>query len=254
MISGTAGHQQSLSPGTWVRITRNSRILGGMTGTGKHRKVLFIGAHGKVGLLALPKLVEEGHEVTGLIRSSEYAADLVALGVIPLVQDVTELDAAEWERLLADFDAVVWAAGAGGGAAPETIMAVDRDAALASVNAALRLGRQAPRYLLVSFLGSLTYEVEPNAPLYNYVQAKRAVDEHLLASTGLDYLILAPGPLTMDRARGITVISNDAAATENAGTARDLVADVIVELIHREQLPADRVLAFRDGDMPVQDL
>lgn len=90
-----------------------------MTGTGKHRKVLFIGAHGRVGLLALPKLVEEGHEVTGMIRRPEYAADLTALGVIPLVQDVTELDAAAWERLLALFDVVVWAAGAGGGAAPE---------------------------------------------------------------------------------------------------------------------------------------
>lgn len=225
-----------------------------MTGTGKHRKVLFIGAHGKVGLLALPKLVEEGHEVTGMIRSPDHAADLAALGVIPLVQDVTELDAAAWERLLALFDAVVWAAGAGGGAEPEVTMAVDRDAALASVAAAQRLGRQAPRYLMVSFLGSLTYEVTPDAPLYSYVQAKRAVDEQLLASTGLDYLILAPGPLTMDPARGVAVIANDPAATENAGTARDLVADVIVELIHREQLPVDQVLAFRDGGMPVQEL
>lgn len=107
---------------------------------------------------------------------------------------------------------------------------------------------------MVSFLGSLTYEVEPGAALYHYVQAKRAVDERLLASTGLDYLILAPGPLTMDPARGVAVIANDPAATGNSYTARDLVADVIVELIHRRQLPVDKVLAFRDGGTPVQDM
>lgn len=235
-------------------LARGSRTLGRMTEKSKHKKVLLIGGHGKVGLLAIPKLVEEGHEVTGLIRDPGQSADIAALGAIPVVKDVTEFSSLEWEQLISRFDVVVWAAGNGGKAGPEVTVAVDRDAAAASVDAAMRLGDKAPRYLMVSFVGSLYLELDPENALYVYAGAKREVDEKLLATRELDYLILAPCLLTTDPAEGAEVIANDPGSAFEDTTARDLVADVIVEMTRRERLPADKILAFRDGSTPVWEL
>ncbi|MGD7003375.1 NAD(P)H-binding protein [Corynebacterium halotolerans] len=219
-----------------------------------HRKVLIIGGHGQVALLTIPRLIESGHEVTGLIRQREHQADLEALGATALIKDATELTVTEWGQLMARFDVVVWAAGNGGRAGPEVTTAVDRDAAAASVAAAAGLGENAPRYLMVSFAGSLDIELEPEAALYVYAEAKKYVDRKLLATTGLEYLILAPCVLTTDPADGIEVIPNDPRSAFQDTTSRDLVAAVITEMVGRDAFPNDKILAFRDGGEPVHEL
>lgn len=225
-----------------------------MVATPNHRKVLIIGAHGRVGLLTIPRLIEEGHDVTGLIRDPGQRTDIEALGATALVTDVTGLTASAWEELLARFDAVVWTAGDGGRGGPEATTAVDRDAAASSVDAAVRLGERAPRYLMVSFVGSRAMELDPDNALYTYAAAKKAVDERLLATSGLDYLILAPCLLTMDPAHGAEVIADDPRSAFEDTTSRELVAEVIAEMITRERLPEEKILPFRDGDTPVQEL
>ncbi|MFN8379644.1 MAG: NAD(P)-dependent oxidoreductase [Anaerolineae bacterium] len=55
-------------------------------------RIFFAGATGAVGRLLLPKLLEAGHSVVAITRSSERAAQLRAAGAEPAVVDV--LDAA----------------------------------------------------------------------------------------------------------------------------------------------------------------
>lgn len=220
------------------------------------KKVLIIGGHGKIALLATPKFVEKGHEVTSLIRNPDQSADIEALGANPLVADVTTLTPAQWDALQAPFDVVIWSAGNGGKAGPDVTIAVDRDAASASVDSAVRLGansrKKAPRYLMVSFAGSRT--LESPGGLATYAAAKKAVDEQLLATVGLDYLILAPCILSLDPARGAEVFDDNMSTFTEEYTSRELVADVLLEMTGREQLPEKKVLAFRDGDTPVSQL
>ena len=89
--------------------------------------VLIIGGHGKVGLLAAPKLVDKGFQVTSLIRNPDQVPAIESLGASAVVQDVTTLDAAGWDDLLGRFDVVVWSAGNGGRGGQDVTYAVDRE-------------------------------------------------------------------------------------------------------------------------------
>ena len=191
--------------------------------TDNENKVLIIGGHGKVALLATPKLVDAGLEVTSLVRNPAYSPELEALGTTPLIRDVTELSVAQWSELLSPFDVVVWSAGNGGRNGAEATYAIDRDAAIASIDGAAALGAQAPRYIMVSYVGSTSHSIDPSASFFPYAESKKAADEHL-ASTDLDYLILGPSGLTMEPAGGVEVIEDTEAAGAGRLTSRELVA------------------------------
>lgn len=113
--------------------------------------ITIVGGHGKVALLATPLLVRSGHEVRSIIRNPEHQADVSAAGATPVVADVETMDVAALTDLFASSDAVVWSAGAGGGDAARTI-AVDRDSAIRTIEAAEAAG--AHRYVMVSYFGA----------------------------------------------------------------------------------------------------
>ena len=52
-------------------------------------RIVMIGGHGKVALLAAPLLVEAGHEVVSLIRNPDQADDVVAVGGRPALPAIT---------------------------------------------------------------------------------------------------------------------------------------------------------------------
>src|SRR5690606_40882447 len=113
--------------------------------------------------------------------------------------DVQTLDAGGWDALLEGSDAVVWSAGAGGGD-PERTYAIDRDAAIASMDAAERTGVR--RYVMVSYFGAgEDHGVDPEDPFFAYAEAKAAADAHLRRSA-LDWTILAPSGLTLEEPTG----------------------------------------------------
>ncbi|WP_066589090.1 NAD(P)H-binding protein [Corynebacterium provencense] len=217
-------------------------------------KVLVIGGHGKIALLAAPLFVDRGFAVTSLIRNPDQALDIEALGAQPLVRDITGLTPAQWDDLLSGFDVVVWSAGAGGGSAERTY-AVDRDAALAVVDSLERLrdAGGAPRYINVSYLGATTHSVPEDDSFHPYAEAKKTVDDRLNSTTGLDYVILGPAALTSDPARGFDYPSSGL-PREKTKTSRELVAQVIVELAGREKLPENHTVEFVDGDRPVSEI
>lgn len=217
------------------------------------KKILIIGGYGKVALLATPKLVKLGHDLTSLIRNPEQAPDIEASGSTPLVRDLTALDVDDWAELESEFDVVVWSAGSGGKGGASDTYAIDRDGALASIDGLKKLaedGRKVPRYLMVSYLGSVKHTVDPEQAFYPYADSKKTVDEHLLES-GLEHLILAPSELTLEPSHGGQVIENTPEAADGRKTSRELVADVIVEMATREQLPEEKILPFVDGGTPV---
>lgn len=214
--------------------------------TENQSNVLIIGGHGKVGLLATPKLVDAHLRVTSLVRNPAHRAELEALNATVLVQDVTTLSVAEWTELLRAFDVVVWSAGNGGKNGAAATYAIDRDAAIASIDGAAALGEQAPRYIMVSYVGSTSHNIDPAESFHAYAESKKAADEHLAVS-GLDYLILGPSGLTLEPAGGIEVIEDTSEAGAGRFTSRDLVAEVITEFCVRD-FPATRVLPFVDGE------
>lgn len=223
----------------------------------KTKKVLIIGGHGRVSLITTPKLIQAGHDVTSVIRNPNHVSDIEAVGATPLVRDIVGLDVEIWEKRLRDFDVLIWAASRSDHRNAEDTYAVDRDAALTSVQAVRNLiarGEKAPRYLMVSFLGSLKHETDPGDSFYAYAESKKAVDKELLGVEGLDVLILAPGSLTMEEeVSGGKLLDDELANVWNRETSRYLVADVLTEMTGRESLPEQKVLSFTDGTTPVKD-
>ncbi len=158
-------------------------------------KVTIIGGHGKVALLAAPLLVQAGHEVQSLIRNPDHAEEVNATGASAVVFSIEEATTPQIAEILEGQDAVVWSAGAGGGD-PERTYAVDRDAAIRSMNAAV--DAKVSRYIMVSFSRASTeYLVNQDDSFYPYMVSKIAADDHLRASD-LDWTVLGPGALTLD--------------------------------------------------------
>lgn len=216
----------------------------------KTGNILIIGGHGKVAQLVTPRLITAGLDVTSLIRNPEQTPDIEALGSTPLIRDLTGLSIDDWAGLLRDQDTVIWTAGNAGKEGAKATYAIDRDGALACIDALEQLRKEegkAPRFLMVSYLGSVDHGVDPEDPFFPYADAKEAVDRRLLASE-LEYLILAPGALTMEPAGGLAVVDNDRPESSSVTTSRELVAKVLVEMAIRENLPDRQILPFVDAE------
>lgn len=210
-------------------------------------RILIIGGHGKVALLLERILAERGDTVTGVIRNPAHEEDVLATGAQALVADIETFDLDQLTNLVAGNDAVVWSAGAGGGS-PERTYAVDRDAAIRSIDAAAAAGVR--RYVMVSWLGSKKdHGIPEGDSFYPYADAKFAADEHLRAS-GLDWTILGPGRLTLDPPTGrIAVDPQDA----DGAVARADVAAVVAAVLDDPASTIGRTIRFGNGDTAIDE-
>lgn len=208
-------------------------------------KVTIIGGHGKVALLAEPMLVEKGHIVHAVIRSESQAADIEATGATPVVADIQSLSIEEQVELYTRLgtEVLVWSAGAGGGD-PQRTYAVDRDAAVRSMEAAKQAGIK--RYIMVSYNGAgADHGIDPEHSFFAYAQAKAEADEHL-RKTGLDFTILGPGALTLEPEGPISV----GVAISDNQTSRASVARVLTLTVDDEST-VGKAIPFTDGDTEI---
>lgn len=211
-------------------------------------KTIIIGAHGKVALLLSRELSARGDVVTGVVRNAGHAAEVEATGAKALVFDVEHAPTEAIADALAGHDAVIWSAGAGGGN-PERTYAVDRDAAVRTVNAAESAGVR--RFVMVSFAHADVGQLVPlDDPFYPYQTAKIAADDHLRASA-LDWTILGAGRLTDSPASG-NVGTAEPERGAPSDTSRANVARVAAEVLANEST-FGRTLNFVDGDVPILD-
>ncbi|RAX22474.1 MULTISPECIES: NAD(P)H-binding protein [Actinomyces] len=212
-------------------------------------RIVIIGGHGKVALLLAPLLVERGDDVVSLIRDPAQADDVAATGATPLVVSVEDASQQELAAAFDGADAVVWSAGAGGKGGPERTEAIDREAAIRSMEAAK--AASVPRYVMVSFAGSHGQDPVPaDHPLRTYAMAKLAADRHLVAS-GLEWTILGPGLLTLDEPTGRIDVGRFDGGSQ-APTSRANVAAVLAAVL-AEPATVGKVIPFRDGETPIAE-
>lgn len=209
-------------------------------------RTTIIGGHGKVALRLARLLEESGHEVTAWIRNPAHIPEVEATGADALVADVESLDEAAMTELLDGQEAVVWSAGAGGGA-PERTYAVDRDAAIRSMAAAESAG--VARYVMVSyFYDRPDHGVPEESSFFPYAEAKAAADEHLRES-GLSWTILGPSRLTDDPGNG--TIETGEGVTKSS-VSRDDVAAVVAHVL-ATPATVGRTIDFNTGAQPIAD-
>ncbi len=162
-------------------------------------RVLIAGAHGKTARRLTRMLVEDGHEVRGLVRKEEQRGDVEADGAAPVLVDLeTEEVEGRIGEAVEGCDAVVFAAGAGPGSGDERKETMDYGGAAKLVEAAEARG--ARRYLMLSAMGAADPEAGSGA-MRPYLRAKARADERLQSSS-LDYTVIRPGGLTEDGGTG----------------------------------------------------
>ena len=211
-------------------------------------RVTLIGGHGKVALLAAPLLVNDGHQVIAVVRNPDHVEDVEATGATAAVVDIEHASTAEIAETLRGSDVVVWSAGAGGGN-PERTYAVDRDAAIRSMEAAAQAG--VARYVMVSYFGAgPDHGVPADNGFHAYAQAKTTADEHL-QRTDLAWTILRPTALTLEAATGHIESGEGVIA---GSVSRDNVAHVIRAVVEHPETTARRIIAFNDGLTPIEDV
>lgn len=208
-------------------------------------RILIFGGRGKVARLLIPRLTTRGDEVTAVIRDDAHAEELHTLGAQTVVFDIERETRGGVARLLEGQDAVVWSAGAGGGD-PERTMAVDRDGAIRSIDAAGDAGVR--RYVMVSYFGSSpTHGIDQANDFFAYAEAKAAADAHLRASD-LDWTVLGPSRLTLGTPTGRIDVDAESSGEVSRANVAAVVAQALVE-------PATigRTIRFNDGDVPIAE-
>lgn len=211
-------------------------------------QVIIIGGHGKIALRLAKILHSRGDEVTSLIRNDAQSDDVTATGAQPLLADVEKLDTAGLASVLAGQDVVVWSAGAGGGD-PKRTYAVDRDAAIRSMDAAQSAG--VDRYIMVSYFGAgPDHGVPEDDPFYAYAESKAEADEYL-KKTDLEWTILGPSALTDDPGTGSIDVTHKG-DWKKGNTSRDNVAEVAADVIS-EPSTIGAFIEFNDGSTPIAE-
>lgn len=209
-------------------------------------RVVIFGGHGKVALLLAPILAGRGDHVSSVFRNPDHAEEVAAAGAVPVVADIEQLDTDGLARLVAGHDAVVFSAGAGGGN-PARTYAVDRDAAIRTIDAAAKAGVR--RFVMVSYFGAgPEHGVAEGDSFYPYAQAKAAADAHLRA-TDLDWTVLGPSRLTLEPATGHIAVGP---GTGKGQVSRGNVALVIAACL-TDDATIGRTIEFNDGQTPIPE-
>ncbi len=206
--------------------------------------IIVIGGHGKVALHLARILTGRGDQVSSVFRNPDHTDEVAATGASPVTADIEHLDTEALADLLAGHDAVVFTAGAGGGD-PARTYAVDRDAAIRTIDAAGRAGVK--RFVMVSYFGAGPgHGVSPENSFFPYAEAKAAADAHLRASE-LDWTVLGPGRLTLDRGTGHIAVGK-----AKGEVSREDVAAVVAAAL-ADDATIRRTIDFNNGDVPIAD-
>ncbi|MDR6169634.1 SDR family oxidoreductase [Curtobacterium sp. SORGH_AS_0776] len=206
--------------------------------------VIVLGGHGKVALLATRILTDRGHTVTSVIRDPDQADEIRAHGGQPHVADIQQQTLTDFAELIHGHDAVVWSAGAGGGSADRT-WAIDRDAAILSVQGAAKAG--VDRYVMVSWSGSLLdHGVPQDDDFFAYAQSKMIADA-VLRDSGLRWTVVAPSTLADDEPTGS--VDWDGSSTQ---VPRGDVAHVVADSVEGDET-IGRTIRFNTGSTPIAD-
>lgn len=208
-------------------------------------RVAIAGAHGQIARHLARRLVDDGHEVVGLIRKAEQVDDLEADGTSPVLCNLEEADAAEVAGHLDGVDALVFAAGAGPGSGAERKETVDYGAAVTCIDACRQAG--VDRYVMVSAMR--TDDPPTDDSVFSiYLRAKARADEELMGSD-LDWTIVRPGRLTDEAATGGVELARH---VERGEIPREDVAAVLAAVL-ATPATAGHVFEVVGGADPIDD-
>ena len=189
-------------------------------------RIVIAGGHGQIALLLEARLSADGHTVQGLVRRPDGAGDLVAAGAEPVVCDLESATAESLAEVIRGADAVVFAAGAGGGSSAERKYTVDLGGSVLLADAAELAGVR--RFVQVSSMGAGAPAAAGSDPVWvAYLDAKTKAEDDLRARE-LEWTIIRPGGLLNTPGLGLVhLVPNTGRGTIPRADVADVPAEVI---------------------------
>lgn len=209
-------------------------------------KVALAGAAGNTAQRLIPRLIQRGHEVRGLVRKREQLRSLEYMGAEAALLDLESAGPDEVRSAVEEADAIVFAAGAGPGSGPERKQTMDYGGAVKLVEAAEDTGVR--RYVMLSTMNA----DDPDAlgeQMKPYLEAKAAADERLRESD-LEYAIIRPGRLTDEEGTGHIEASRS--LQRRGEIPREDVAEALAAALV-EDAARNETIDILSGDVPVAE-
>ena len=205
-------------------------------------RVLVVGANGNIGrrLVARLDLLDDVF-VRAMVRSEAQRDAIRALGAEVVLGDLE----GAFEHALDGMQAVVFTAGSGAKTGLDKTLMIDLWGARRMVDAAE--ASTVARFVMVGSMGTRDPLQGPEG-LRPYLVAKRAADDHLMASS-LDWTIVRPGSLTDEDGTGAVSIG---AAIPWRSVPRDDVAAVVAQCL-LEPASVGTVFEVVSGGVPVAE-
>ncbi|MEW4447668.1 SDR family oxidoreductase [Qipengyuania sp. JC766] len=198
-------------------------------------KVLIAGATGHTGQRVVRQLQDEGHSPVALVRESSDTS------VLPDDCETRQGDLADLPQdACKGMDAVIFAAGSGSSTGPDMTDTIDRDGAIALVDAAQAAGVN--KFVMLSSIGA--DDPDPDSDLHHYLKAKHDADVHLVESE-LAYSIIRPVSLTQEDGHRRIRLGEE---VEKSGKAHR--GDVAAVLVRALEDPALENRAFDMDSVP----
>ena len=208
-------------------------------------RIVVAGGHGQIALQFERLVSEDGHEVVGMIRSSEQGRDLEEAGAQWALVDLEDTDVQAMTEVVRGADAVVFAAGGGADGNAARKETVDKGAAVMLADAAEAAGVR--RYLMVSAMGTENADPDSDDVFQVYLRAKQAADDDL-RSRDLDWTIVRPGRLTDDAPTGLVQLGT----LERGSVTRGDVAHVLAEALEHDAT-IGKTFDVLNGDTPISE-
>ena len=211
------------------------------------KRIILVGATGRVGALTLENLVKAGHQVVACARGASkiLASQQVEPMTLDLHDPLSQITDA-FRKMHAD--AVVFTAGSRG----KDINQIDALGAMKTIEAAKAVG--ITRYVMLGAMYAADWlrwehpRVKPAIDgLADYYVTKNMADQYLIGS-GLDYTIIEPGSLTEKDGTGAIQVEPD-------GPGPIPIPDVAQCLADCVDLPqtAGRIYNIIGGSMPIRE-
>lgn len=202
-------------------------------------RILVAGATGNTGARLVQKLTDAGHVPVAMARESSDTSVLPA-GCELRMADLTDLK----DDVVRDVDAVVFAAGSGGHTGKDMTDKVDRDGAIALIDAAAKA--KIGRFVMLSSVGA-DDPSQGSDGIRHYLEAKHAADAHLQKSD-MPYVIVRPISLSNEEGKGFVTLAEH--VDRDGQVTRDDVAAVLSASVWQAGIEG-KVFEMKEGDTSV---
>lgn len=181
------------------------------------QNVLVAGANGTTGRIIIDILQKSNeYKPVAMVRKQEQKERFEKENVTTVLADLEE----DLSQALTQIDKVIFAAGSGG----KKVVEVDQNGAKRLIDAAKQA--KIEKFVMLGSMG--TDDPSQGGDLEDYLKAKQIADKHLRAS-GLDYVIVRPGRLTNEEAKGKIELGSK--LNKSGSISRADVAKTLVEVL-----------------------